>query len=80
MPYVLRECADFWTSGLGADKMEEENEKIHVIAAFCERRWHARHRHKKPIVSKTYRLIQQENLKVPSERHAQYKKANMVIL
>ena len=40
-------------SGLGADKMEEENEKTFVRAASCARRWRALYSKKKLIASKT---------------------------
>ena len=39
LPYFWGESGEFWTSGLGADKMEEENEKIHFIKASCVHQW-----------------------------------------
>ena len=44
-------------SGLGADKMEEENEKMFVRTASCARRWRALYSKKKLIASKTNRPI-----------------------
>ena len=38
LPYFWGECGGFLASGLGADKMEEENEKMLARAASFARR------------------------------------------
>ena len=74
LPYFKGERGHFLASGLGADKMEEGNEKMFVRAASCARRWRELHKHnKKLIASKTSTPIYQENLNFPSQRHAHYK-------